>query len=318
MVAVVCLADINAKKIPSVEERLFLWRQGWGAKKIQFDLDDEESDVMKILESDDLKNETIDFRGGFELMNCKQNCRELSLITCYCQWNVRSLKSSIGNQTKIYIRTIQTSLDTTTKDQGEVLVLSDAKVSCKTCHCLFSVRELRNHVNICVVRKCARVDEFQDLVSDDLPDPEINRQEQMPDINPTQSFIPLQLTDQEANLNDTILYINPPFVVIPNKDETQMATSCIVPSSYKDLSTSMMKGDESNLSYASKTICTGVLDGQSQNAIVSSRLIQALPASQLTATNSLEVTSATNCITFTEGTICVDAFLSPVSEKKED
>ena len=122
----------------------------------------------------------------------------------------------------------------------------------------------------------------------------------------------------------TLFYINPPFVVIPNKDETQsqMDTSCIVPSSYRDLSTSMMKCDESNLSAASKTICTDVLNGQSQNAIVSSRLIQALPELQYTATNSLEVTSATNCITSTEGTICVDAsepvFLSPVSEKKED
>lgn len=57
-----------------------------------------------------------------------------------------------------------------------------------------------------MVGKCERVDEFQDRDSDDLPDPEINRQEQLPDINPTQSFIPLQMTDQEANLNDTILY----------------------------------------------------------------------------------------------------------------
>ena len=97
--------------------------------------------------------------------------------------------------------------------------------------------------------KCECVDEIQDLDSEDLPDPEINRHELLSDLNPTQSFIPLQMTDQEANLNDTILYINPPFVVIPNTDETQshMATSCIVPSSDRDLSTPMMKDEISNV-----------------------------------------------------------------------
>ena len=69
-----------------------------------------------------------------------------------------------GNQAKIYIRPVQTILDTTPNDQREVF--SDAKVSCKTCHCLLSVRELRNHVNICVVGKCERVDELQDMDSE--------------------------------------------------------------------------------------------------------------------------------------------------------
>ena len=104
-----------------------------------------------------------------------------------------------GNQAKIYIRPIQTSLDTTPKDQREVL--SDAKVSCKTWHCLLSVCELRNHVSICVVGKYESVDELQDMDSDDLPDREINRHEQLSYINPTQSFIPVQMTDQEANFN---------------------------------------------------------------------------------------------------------------------
>ena len=64
-----------------MEKKTVLMKVGLGAKKVQFDLDDEESDVMRKLESDDLKNgETIDFPqlkscGGFELMNCKQNCR---------------------------------------------------------------------------------------------------------------------------------------------------------------------------------------------------------------------------------------------------
>lgn len=69
-----------------------------------------------------------------------------------------------------------------------------------------------------------------------------------------------------------------------------------------------MKGDEFNLSAGSKTNCTGSLDGQFQNACVSSRFIQGLPALQQTATNSFEVTSATNYITSTRGVICEDAF----------
>ena len=84
-----------------------------------------------------------------------------------------------------------------------------------------------------------------------------------------------------------------------------------------------MKGDESNLSVGSKTNCTGSLDGQFQNACVSSRFIQGLSALQQTATNSLESISATKYITSTKGTICEDAsepvFLNSesVSEEKE-
>lgn len=316
-VTVLCLADKNAKKVPSVEERTVLMKAGLGAKKIQFDVDDEESDVMRKLESDDLRNEeTIGFPqlkscGGFELLNCKQNCRQLTLINC--PWNIRSLKSYIGNQAKIYIRPIQSSLDTTPKDQGEVL--SEAKESCKACHCLFPVRELRQHVQICVGGKSECDDELQALDSDDLPDL----------INPTQSFLPLQMTDQEAILNDVLSINREPFVAIPDDEtQSQMATA----STDRDSSTPMMKDDDSNLPSASETNGTGSLGGQFQNACVStSRPIQALSALQQTATNSspLEVTSAASCIeTSNEGTICANAhepeLLSPesVSEEKQD
>uniref|UniRef100_A0A8W8I3L1 HECT domain-containing protein n=1 Tax=Magallana gigas TaxID=29159 RepID=A0A8W8I3L1_MAGGI len=224
--------------------------------------------------------------GGFELLNCKQNCRELTLINCH--WNVRSLKSYIGNQAKIYIRPIQTSLDTTPKDQGEIL--TDAKVSCKACHCLFSVRELRAHIQTCMGGKSICENELmaQDLDSDDLPDPEIGRQGQLPVINPTQSFIPLQTTDQDVNLNNTVLYFNPPFVFIPeNETQPQMSTECIVPSIDRNSSTPIMKEDESNLPAASWTNGTGTIDDQSQN--VSSRPLQAFLALQQDLRTTLEV-----------------------------
>lgn len=325
-VTVVCLADTNAKKIPSVEEKTVLMKAGLGAKKIQFNLDDEEDDVLLRLQSDNINmrnGESIGFpqlqnSGGFELLNCKQNCRELTLINCH--WNVRSLKSYIGNQAKIYIRPIQTSLDTTPKDQGEIL--TDAKVSCKACHCLFSVRELRAHIQTCMGGKSICENELlaQDLDSDDLPDPEIGRQGQLPVINPTQSFIPLQTSDQDVNLNNTVLYFNPPFVFIPeNETQPQMSTECIVPSIDRNSSTPIMKEDESNLPAASWTNGTGTLDDQSQN--VSSRPLQAFLALQQSTTNSLDVTSAASCITSVEATVCANAhepvFLSPESASEE-
>lgn len=160
----------------------------------------------------------------------------------------------------------------------------------------------------------------QDLDSDDLPDPEIGRQGQLPVINPTQSFIPLQTTDQDVNLNNTVLYFNPPFVFIPeNETQPQMSTECIVPSIDRNSSTPIMKEDESNLPAASWTNGTGTLDDQSQN--VSSRPLQAFLALQQSTTNSLDVTSAASCITSVEATVCANAhepvFLSPESASEE-
>lgn len=136
-VSVLCLADKNAKKIPTAEEKEMLFRAGLGVKKIQFELDDGELDVIRKMSSDDLKNgETIGYPqlrncGGFELLKCKQNCRELTLITS--QWNVRSLKSCIGNQAKIYLRPIQHALSTTQMKSNVGEETSVTKIQCKGC-----------------------------------------------------------------------------------------------------------------------------------------------------------------------------------------
>ena len=102
---VVCLADKTTTKLPSTEEKDVLFRAGLGTKRVQFEVDDNDNDVIKKLSSDELKDgQTIGFPqlqscGGFELLKCKQNCREL--ITC--KWDVMTLKSFLGNQSKIYI-----------------------------------------------------------------------------------------------------------------------------------------------------------------------------------------------------------------------
>ena len=70
----------------------------------------------KIL-SDDKKenNEIVGFPqlcqgGGFELLQCLPNCRELTMINCH--WAVNELKANLGSQSKVYVRPIQRNLST--------------------------------------------------------------------------------------------------------------------------------------------------------------------------------------------------------------
>ena len=86
----VCLADRLAFKIPNANEKQILHAAGLGLKKIQLDMDDDEQTVLAKLCSNDLKDgETVGFPqlrncGGFEMMVCTSNCRELSRIDSAC------------------------------------------------------------------------------------------------------------------------------------------------------------------------------------------------------------------------------------------
>lgn len=81
-VTVVCLADKEAKTVPSPTEREILFKAGLGHRKIRFQTDDTEAIVMeKIVSDETIDNETIGFPqlkqcGGFELLICRQNSRE--------------------------------------------------------------------------------------------------------------------------------------------------------------------------------------------------------------------------------------------------
>ena len=59
----------------------------------------------KIGEDDTVGFSQLCESGGFELMQCLANCRQLSLISC--QWSAKELKGNIGAQSKIYICPIQ-------------------------------------------------------------------------------------------------------------------------------------------------------------------------------------------------------------------
>lgn len=65
---VVCLADKTTTKLPSAEEKDVLFRAGLGTKRVQFEVDDNDNDVIRKLSSDELKDgQTIGFA---QLQSC--------------------------------------------------------------------------------------------------------------------------------------------------------------------------------------------------------------------------------------------------------
>ena len=115
----VCLADRLATKVPTATEKQVLQKAGLGIKKIKFEIDSDEKAVLETITSSEVNSETgqtIGFSklkecGGFELMTCVANCRNLSTLDC--AWSVKSIKANIGGQSCIYVRPIQKDLSTT-------------------------------------------------------------------------------------------------------------------------------------------------------------------------------------------------------------
>uniref|UniRef100_A0A8W8NRB8 HECT domain-containing protein n=1 Tax=Magallana gigas TaxID=29159 RepID=A0A8W8NRB8_MAGGI len=158
----ICLADRNQMKVPTSMEREVLFKAGLGYKKIQLCEEDKEDDMMEKLTNENnfyqLKN-----IGGFELLRCKSNCRELCAIDC--PWTVSDLKAAVGSQAKIYIRPIQRSLSLKqTQPQKE----TTRKEKCKGCKKEYPINDLRNHVKYCFLSK-----EFPESDEEqyELPDP---------------------------------------------------------------------------------------------------------------------------------------------------
>ena len=112
----VCLADTSSSKTPSSFDKQILFKAGLGVKKIKLDLEDNEQTVLDKITSDtkDASGNTMGFpqlkhSGGFEMLRCFPNCRDLVEIdSC---WSAKDLRSAIGGgQGKIYLRPIQRSL----------------------------------------------------------------------------------------------------------------------------------------------------------------------------------------------------------------
>lgn len=143
-----------------------------------------------------------------------------------------TLKSCLGNQSKIYVRPILSNLDTTPVNKNSAEEASIAKFPCKHCQCMFSVHDLRKHVQTYIGENSG-----SDTCSDELPDPGINMiseinvpnfpiitehaEEPLPVITRNQSSIQPQQhqTDvMESNVNDTVIYIDSPVIVVSNED----------------------------------------------------------------------------------------------------
>ena len=150
----VCLASRFQLKVPNANEKSYLLKAGLGFKKIKLDLDDDEGIVYEKLSSDEKNDlgDTFGFpklkeAGGFELMTCVANCRDLSLLSC--SMSAQDIKNAIGGgQTKIYVRPIQNSLSTTPLVPHKSII-STLKQKCKVCGVEVALNELRNHFRSC-------------------------------------------------------------------------------------------------------------------------------------------------------------------------
>ena len=148
---ILCLADRKQSKIPNSVEKQILHNAGLGLKKIKFQVGDNAQQVIDRIMSDEKGDdgEPIGFpqfrdKGGFELLRCLPNCRQLSMIEC--PWTVGNLKATLGSQYKIYARPIQRNLST-------ISIQSDANIQvkgkCEGCQKEFTLSELRSHLYTC-------------------------------------------------------------------------------------------------------------------------------------------------------------------------
>ena len=100
-------------------------------------MEDDEQTVTNKVTSDakDAARNSIGFPqlktcGGYEMMRCAPNCRDLSVIVC--SWNAKDLHSNLGGgQGKTYLRPIQNSLSTQSLFQSSQ---SEVKERCQMCN----------------------------------------------------------------------------------------------------------------------------------------------------------------------------------------
>ena len=139
-------ADSTASKIPSSLEKEIIFKASLGLKKINLDTHNDKQTVVNKISSDekDASGNAFGFPqlklcGGFEMMWCLPNCRDLSLIKC--SWNAKDLRSNLGGgQGKIYLHSIQRSLST-----QPIVAESHAEVKekCYMCNKEILVNKLR-------------------------------------------------------------------------------------------------------------------------------------------------------------------------------
>ncbi|CAC5404070.1 unnamed protein product [Mytilus coruscus] len=126
--------------------------------------------------------------GGIELLKCNQNSRDLQVIDC--TWSVKKLKDYLGNQAKLYVRPIQKDLD---MEPVQRSCNSRSEVKCNSCFKTFSVKDIREHTNTCVMSKLNEENPYSD--SDELLDPMLNCNDTVKDDSTS-----ILLKDDEINV----------------------------------------------------------------------------------------------------------------------
>ena len=155
-----CLSSPYTSKVPNSQEKQILYKAGLGMKKIKFFSGDGEQDVYNKLTSEDPENggfPKLKGCGGFELLQCTANCRNLEVLKC--AMSVKELKNHISGQGKIYIRPIQRSLSTIplVPQRNE----SKIKEKRRVCSDIFYVKDLRKHFSTCCPSALLEEDEFE-------------------------------------------------------------------------------------------------------------------------------------------------------------
>ncbi|XP_064387954.1 uncharacterized protein LOC135336110 isoform X1 [Halichondria panicea] len=165
-VKLVCLSSTEAKKVPcSVYDRNVLVSAGLGEKKTVIpDIECSAKDFNEIIISSFSK---LNGCGGFELLRCVPNTKDLELISPVIAASPKVLKSVIGNG-RVFIRPIQKSLDVNPIAGNS----NELKEKCLHCDIKVPVVDLRAHVNICKWKKSSLSRGLEsDSDSDDFEDP---------------------------------------------------------------------------------------------------------------------------------------------------
>ena len=127
----VCLSDSEAERVPTRQsEKLVLEEAGLWEKTLSIpDLDCDGDAFRSIILASYPK---LKGRGGFELLRCQPNSRELFVIGPKISNSPRLLKRRVGNG-KVYIRPLQRNLSLE-EEEGAVEVVSKVCVCVCGCH----------------------------------------------------------------------------------------------------------------------------------------------------------------------------------------
>ncbi len=299
-----CLADRQQTTIPTSTAKQVLHNAGLGLKKIKFLLSDNEEQVAeKIMSAEkSADEETVGFPqlrdgGGFELLHCQSNCRQLTMIKC--QWSVKNLKANLGSQSKIYVRPIQKSLSTKPVKPETV---ANVKQMCQGCHNEFAMYELRDHLYTCT----AGLDSSDDSdTADDSVNTVVQGQGQEPSVNNTDVVISDEPESSEtasepiaSNMLETEV----------NPAELDLGETDVVIVDQFDLGTATENTNQLAAIEDVDSIVSGIIDHCQENQISSTKKVMRLMQSKVVQGRSLEIESENTCPEGATNYILVDRY----------